>query len=44
MNIERVPRVFYKDRNGKHPLRYIKAHGSTLKFVYDGDDIILISM
>ena len=42
MTIERIPNVFYKDRNGKHPLRFIQAYGRTYRFEYDGEDIILI--
>lgn len=42
MNIERVPKVYFKDRNGKRLVRYIQAYNLTYKFVYDGEDIVLI--
>lgn len=42
MKIETIPRVFYVDRNGKHPLRYIQAHGNRYEFMYDeSGDIVL---
>lgn len=42
MKIERIPRVFYQDADGKHPLRYIQVYGTKYEFMYDeSGDIVL---
>lgn len=42
MKLKTYPRIFYKDANGKKPLRFIQAYGTTFEFKYDEyGDIIL---
>lgn len=42
MKLKTYPKVFWKDANGKHPLRFIQVHGSTYEFQYDESrDIVL---
>lgn len=42
MKLKTYPRIFYKDANGKKPLKLIHAYGTTLEFKYDEyGDIVL---
>lgn len=39
--LKTYPRIYWKDKNGKHPLRFIKVMGRTYEFRYDQGDIVL---
>lgn len=42
MKLKTYPRIFYKDANGKTPLKLIQAYGTTFEFKYDEyGDIVL---
>lgn len=42
MNLKTYPRVFWRDANGKHPLKFIQVYGTTYEFQYDeSGDIVL---
>lgn len=42
MKLETYPRIYFKDADGKHSLRYIEVHGTKYEFMYDeSGDIVL---
>lgn len=42
MKLKTYPRIFYRDANGKKPLRFIQAYGTKYEFQYDEyGDIVL---
>lgn len=42
MKLKTYPRIYYKDANGKKPLKLIRAYGTTFEFKYDEyGDIVL---
>lgn len=42
MKLKTYPRIFWNDRNGKHPLRFIQFNGRKYEFQFDETgDIVL---